>query len=256
MISKSTLLLAALGLTSIGQLNATTIRTSTTNTANIEVASFEESTIDLEVDESGVYDIFAVGHAKGRLELKRDGATIASSDQAALFALSLKAGSYSVTHTASEVPDLSAVDCSNLGPACLWLRGNLYTPEKLVISISKTTKIAADLALDTTKLMSFRNEKRQFLTLNIEKDGVYTIKTSLLNTRNDDTTIFLYNSPRPQPKMELIAKDRNSARSRRSAFDAKIEVFLPKGSYLIKVVDAKKLMRESNLKYAIRVSAK
>ena len=28
----------------------------------------------------------------GRLELKRDGATIASSDQAALFALSLKAG--------------------------------------------------------------------------------------------------------------------------------------------------------------------
>ena len=62
MISKSTLLLAALGLTSIGQLDAATIRTNTTNTANIEVASFEESTIDLEVDESGVYDIFAVGH--------------------------------------------------------------------------------------------------------------------------------------------------------------------------------------------------
>ena len=38
----------------------------------------------------------------GRLELKRDGATIASSDQAALFAYTSKAGSYSVTHTAGD----------------------------------------------------------------------------------------------------------------------------------------------------------
>ena len=129
------------------------------------------------------------------------------------------------------MPDLSAVDCSNLGPACLWLRGNLYTPEKLVISISKTTK-RCRFSSRHHETYELRNVKRQFLTLNIEKDGVYTIKTSLLNTRNDDTTIFLYNSPRPQPKMELIAKDRNSARSRRSAFDAKIEVFLPKGVIL------------------------
>ena len=225
-------------------------------TVNLSIKSYEKSELSLEISEKANYDLFATGHPKAKLELlNNEGKSIASSMNGSIFNIELASGSYKLVHTAGKLKTKDDIDCKDLGNACEWFKNNFFHPEKLNISFAKTIELAAEMKAGMFKSLKFKGESNQFISLKIEKSGKYRIKTSLYS-KADDTTIFLYNSVRPRPNMELIAKDRNSARSKRgnSTGDAMIIANLAKGEYLIKVIDAKNILRSSHLGYMISVS--
>lgn len=224
------------------------------NSKSLSISSYEKTVASLNIDEAARYDIFAIGQARGELILEStDGSVIDRSSDGSLFKQRLKAGKYILSHVAAEVPQADSVDCGNLGKACEWLKSKLFHPEILTLKIVKTTKIDADAKPGSFLMMNFKGAERQFISLKIKEAGSYFIKTSLYNKTRDNTTIFLYDSPRPQPNMELIAKDRDSGRRSNSSNDAAIKAELPKGDYLIKVIDSNNIMSGSSLKYMISV---
>ena len=237
---------------------AASLNPASNHETSLSVSSFEKTDINIQIDKESNYDLFAVGAAKGRLELySNNGQLVASSDEAGIYSISLAKGSYVLSHKAAKVPEKDSIDCSKLGPTCRWLRAKLYTPEKLSISVVKTEKLAATAKGPSRHSLKMNGSDSQLISFEVTEAGTYRIQT-YIDTKNEDTTLFLYDSPRKQARMKLIAKDRNSARSPRagSRSDAKIIADLPVGKYLIMVLDAKNITKSSNLKYNLVISKK
>ena len=175
---------------------------------------------------------------------------IGESSIGSLFNQNLKAGTYQLSHIASEVPTAESIDCKDLGKACEWLKSKLFHPEKLTIKLAKSTRIDAHAKPASFLMLDFDGAKRQFVTLDKEANPYYKNKPLQQKKREHDN---LLTSHLDLANMKLIAKDRDSARRSNSSSDAMIKAKLPKGEYLIKVIDSKSILSGSHLKYMLNI---
>ena len=162
------------------------------DTQTFSISSYEETSTSLRIDEAGSYDIFAIGQAKGELVLESEsGEVIGESSIGSLFNQNLKAGTYQLSHIASEVPTAESIDCKDLGKACEWLKSKLFHPEKLTLKLTKSTKIDAHAKPASFLMLDFDGAKRQFVTLSIKEAGTYIIKTSLYNKKERHDNLLI-----------------------------------------------------------------